>query len=173
MAKIDIQQRKVELPNGHSYEMSVVTPGTGVGSIIVPLARHRGMVYVGLVEQWRETLQQRTIELPRGGTSDLSQEEALREANEEIGTEIDSLRFVGTISPDTGLLTTKVAVWIGAYPREVLDKKITRPNENDMVLRWEPAAVADGLLMRQPVVCSMSVAALHLVARTGILNSMG
>lgn len=172
MAKIDIKQRKVELPNGHSYEMTVATPGTGVGSIIVPLARHRGLVYVGLVDQWREPLQQRTIELPRGGTADLSQEEALREANEEVGTEIDSLRFVGMIAPDTGLLTTKVAVWIGAYPKEVLQKKVSRPNENDMVLRWEPAAVADGLLMRQPVVCAMSMAALHMVARTGILSVM-
>lgn len=171
MAKINVEERKLQNPDGTEFTLNLVTPGTGYGAIIMPIARFRGMPYVGLVQQWRETLQNKVYELPRGGTDDLSEKEAIREVAEETGYTPDNLRYVGMIAPDTGLLTTKVGVWIASYPHEVLTQDFSNPNENDLKLIWSSAPQAYGMLARQPVTCAMSLAAWTLVERTSALQT--
>lgn len=170
MAHIDISEHKISHTDGSEYVLDIITPGTGFGAVIVPLARRRGVVYVGMVEQWREALGTRVLELPRGETKDLSEAEAIREVGEEMGIVPEHLRFVATLSPDTGLLTTKIGVWMAPYPYEVSEQEFGNPDENNLKVKWMSAAAAKAALLKQPVVCGLSIAAYTIVENSGIMT---
>ena len=168
MENIRIEHREMQNSQG-SYNLDILSTGTGYGAIVVPIARFRGLSYVGLVKQWREALQQEVVELPRGSTKDLSDAEAAREASEEMGYSTDRLRFIGTLSPDTGLLTNKVGVWIAAYPSSIIHETFNNPDENNIHAEWVNAPQAAARLLNQPVVCSMSLAAFFMVQSKGMM----
>ncbi|TLM87196.1 NUDIX hydrolase [Pseudarthrobacter sp. NamE5] len=98
----------VEFPTGRRgtyLRIAAVAPGTPV----VVLAKRGGLI--GLVRSYRYPIGQSQWALPRGfahGTDVL--ESALAELGEELGVTGAEIRLLGHVTPDSGLLATRVAV---------------------------------------------------------------
>lgn len=74
---------------------------------------------VVLVEIWRHAVQRWCLELPRGSpnASEASVDCARREFEEETGHRILSIRSLGAISPDTGVLGHEVEIFFAHVDR--------------------------------------------------------
>lgn len=161
--------------DGTAYDHTRVKVGTGYGAIIIPMIRHRGLVYVGLVHQYRPVVGDDTWEFVRGGTGNHSQEEANRELREETGLSVEntSLRQLGVIRPDTGLMDTQVGVWLADVPVDQLPK--TRKHveqESGAQIRWMQIDQVTGMILRKEIVCGMSLAAYALGHAAGAFHQV-
>lgn len=161
--------------DGTTYDHTRVRVGTGYGALVIPLIRHRGMVYVGMVNQHRPVLGEQTWEFVRGGTGNHSQEEANRELREETGlvVEDDKLRQLGVIRPDTGLLDTQVGVWIATVPVDQLPRtKHHVEHESGAQVRWMGIGQVTGMILRRELVCGMSLAAYAMAHADGAFTEV-
>lgn len=110
---VRVDETPVTLPAGGAGTYVTVTPGLGFGGVAIPVITDGDGVRVGLVRQHRFPVGAFTWEFPRGGTSDLSEAETARELVEEMDCLVISAPTqLGVVRPDTGLLTTSVAVWL-------------------------------------------------------------
>lgn len=155
---ISIDQDAVEFPNGVVGEYNVVNMTGKKGALIVPVAFHRGLAYFGLVEQYRYPVKQHTIEFPRGGAENLEKDGAETEIQEELGLPSKRLDLVGTMRPDTGILSTEVGVWIAVMPAEVLTLDHTE-DITGLKPRWVQEGELIGLISSGKITCGMTLAA--------------
>jgi 8-oxo-dGTP pyrophosphatase MutT (NUDIX family) len=169
---ISVVTDDVVFPNGSPGSYSVITSGTGMGVIAIPFANFHGQPYLGMVRQYRYPVKEFTLEFPRGGSKDLSLSEAARELAEETGLTVASARQLGTIWPDTGILSTEVAVWKTNH-----DSKGLKPghveDETGVHVHWHTHGEIIGLMRRGQIRCGMTLAALALIEGMGGLQAPG
>lgn len=145
---------------GVAYDHTRITSGTGMGSIIIPTHHYRGLTYLGLVTQHRPVLGIDSIEFPRGRTNNLGESEAARELAEEMGILHTTMRHVGNIHPDTGLLSTTVAVWIAAVDSDQATESRTHiEGESGAIVSWYSLPQMLALIASGKVQCAMTIAA--------------
>ncbi|MCC3292880.1 NUDIX hydrolase [Arthrobacter sp. zg-Y1110] len=159
----------VVFPNGAQGRYTRITTGAGLGVIAVPYANFRGIPYLGLVRQYRYPVGEFTLEFPRGGSDDLSLEEAARELVEETGLGFNSGRLLGTIRPDTGILDTEVAVWCTTHTLDGLDSGHVE-DETGATVRWYSHGEVMGLVTNGKITCGMTLAALALIQNAGVIR---
>lgn len=166
---IRVDTDTVRFPNGALGQYSVVTSGTGLGVIAIPFLNFRGNAHLGLVRQYRYPAGEFTLEFPRGGSEDLSLDEAARELIEETGLDYNSGTLLGTLRPDTGILTTQVAVWKTVHGPEHL-----RPghveDETGAKVEWYSYGELLGMIRGGKITCGMTLAALGLLTAGGNMN---
>lgn len=166
---IRVDTDMVRFPNGAMGHYSVVTSGSGLGVIAIPFLNFRGNLHLGLVRQYRYPLGQVTLEFPRGGSDNLSLDEAARELIEETGLSYTSGVHLGTLRPDTGLLTTEVAVWKTFHRMEHLRPGFVE-DETGARVEWYSLGKVDGLIRNGQITCGMTLAALTLLRAGDGLN---
>lgn len=166
---IRVDTDTVRFPNGAIGKYSTITSGTGLGVIAIPFVNFRGIPHLGLVRQYRYPTGAFTLEFPRGGSEDLSLDEAARELIEETGLDYSSATRLGTLRPDTGILTTEVAVWKTVHGKEHL-----RPghveDETGAKVEWHSYGEILGLIRGGKITCGMTLAALSLLTAGGNMN---
>lgn len=166
---IRVDTDTVRFPNGAIGNYSTITSGTGLGVIAIPFVNFRGIAHIGLVRQYRYPSGEFTLEFPRGGSDDLSLDEAARELVEETGLDYSSGTLLGTLRPDTGILTTRVAVWKTIHGTEHL-----RPghieDETGAKIEWYSYGHLLGMIRSGKITCGMTLAALSLLTAGGNMN---
>lgn len=166
---IKVDTDAVRFPDGTLGRYSVVTSGTGLGVIAIPFVNFRGIAHIGLVRQYRYPTGAFSLEFPRGGSDDLSLDEAARELIEETGLAYNSGTLLGTLRPDTGILTTEVAVWKTSHGMEHL-----RPghveDETGAKIEWYSYGEVLGLVRSGKITCGMTLAALGILSAGGNMN---
>lgn len=168
-AFIRVDTDAVRFPNGALGNYSTVTSGTGLGVIAIPFVNFRGTPHLGLVRQYRYPTGEFTLEFPRGGSDDLSLDEAARELIEETGLDYRAATRLGTLRPDTGILTTQVAVWKTMHSAEHL-----RPghveDETGAKVEWYSYGELLGMIRNGKITCGMTLAAVALLGTGEHLN---
>lgn len=162
---------EVRFPDGALGSYSTVTVGEGKGVLAIPVMPFRGAPYLGFVRQYRYPVKAATLELPRGGSDDFSVGEAARELVEETGQTVARSELLGIIHPDTGILSNEVAVWYIRTPKADQLPSHTEA-ETGAVLQWYSNGEVTGLLKRGEITCGLTIAALSLLAASGLLNSI-
>lgn len=153
-------------PEGVSYAHSRVTPRSRYGGIIVPFRKGRGTLTLGMVRQDRPVLGKETLEFPRGTTDDLGSDEAMRELSEELGLprSPEAPFRLGTLHPDTGLLTTEVGVWAVRLSDEEADSTEGHVETfSGARPEWHALPSVMGMVASGGIVCGMTLAALALL----------
>lgn len=152
-------------PEGLEYRHTRVTSASPMGAVVVPVCRHRGLLHVCLVTQYRPVLGAESVEFPRGSTADLTQEEAARELAEETGLgRPSSARLLGTLRPDTGLLSTTVGVWAAGVSVEEMEASRGHVEAGSGVRpQWMLHADALEMAANGKITCGMTLAALALI----------
>lgn len=144
----------VEFPGGrigHYVRVEAAISGTPV----VLLAHCRGLT--ALVRTYRYPIGQSEWALPRGFSQGVSLEEnAKQELLEELGIDQATLRVLGHIHPDSGLLSTRAAVVLAevehvAGPRE--------DAEEVEAVQWVTSAVLDEMIRAGEIEDSFTLAA--------------
>lgn len=158
---ISVANDSVEFPNGVEGTYNVVSMSEAKGALIIPVAFRRGIPYFGLVNQYRYPIKSESVEFPRGGADKINAEGAEVEIYEELGQPSKRLDLVGTMRPDTGILSTEVGIWVALMDQSVLDldheEGITglRPN-------WVSEADLIGMIANGKITCGMTLAAYTL-----------
>ncbi len=141
----------------HTWTQFCVRENDGrVGVVMV--AEHVRCVL--LVRQYRPAIAAWSWELPRGmGEDGDPLVDAARELREETGLVAASVRMLGFIYPNTGLLRTRVAV-VGA---QIVDVRPTSEPDGEIAeLRWVDAAALSALIACGDITDGLSLAALML-----------
>jgi 8-oxo-dGTP pyrophosphatase MutT (NUDIX family) len=149
-----LREDRIERSNGAPGIYSVVDKDDC--AVIVPI--EGDTLY--LIEQFRYTIQQRSLELPQGGweTADVDPEELARgELREETGLIADSMTCLGTMWIAYGFARQKQHVYLatgltpaGAEPD---------PEEHDLVLRTATIAEFEQMLLDGTIQDSCTIAA--------------
>lgn len=153
-------------PEGVEYDHARVTPRSPYGSIIIPLHGEGDDLHLGFVSQFRPVTGQRSLEFPRGSTADLGDEEAVRELVEEMGLPSipDSISLLGHLHPDTGLLSTEVAVWKTHLSTEDMERSRSHVEAFSGVQpEWISYQAVRALIAKGGITCGMTLAALTLL----------
>lgn len=166
---IKVDTDAVRFPNGALGHYSTITSGTGLGVIAIPFVNFRGTPHLGLVRQYRYPVGQFTLEFPRGGSDDLSLDEAARELIEETGLDFTSGTLLGTLRPDTGILTTEVAVWKTVHGIEHLRPGFVE-DETGAKIEWYSFGQVTGMVRNGKITCGMTLAALAMLQTGGYMN---
>ncbi|WP_051441611.1 NUDIX hydrolase [Arthrobacter sp. H14] len=161
---------QVIFPDGSGGQYSTVSSGTGLGVVAVPVANFRGQLYLGLVRQFRYPVGDHTLEFPRGGSDDLSSAEAGRELFEETGLIFDSARLLGEIRPDTGVQTTRVAVWETRHRISTVDIH-HREEESGATAHWYSHGEVTGMIRQGKIVCGITLSCMAMVNAAGSLST--
>lgn len=114
----------------HDRHMRIETATPGRGAVV--LAEHAGRC--ALVRIYRYAIGAWQWGLPRGfAHAAESQITAAAEVDEELGTTIRELRLLGTVTPDSGLLSARVDVY-----HAVVENPSTETKDPDEVaaIRW-------------------------------------
>ncbi|MET4144152.1 hypothetical protein [Arthrobacter sp. UYCo732] len=98
LIRVDIDD--VSLPDGRRGEYSVITGGTGLGALTIPLVTAAGTHFFGFISKYRYPVKTTLLEFPAGGTENFSAAEAGRELMEETGLALTDGIFLGTTYPD-------------------------------------------------------------------------
>ena len=110
-------------------DMHWVSQGKEAGAVVVVWRKHDRRI--ALLRHDRPTTVGRVLwELPRGGAlqDEPLQDCALREGREETGYHLRLIRLLGTIYPDTGILESRVGIFLV----EALNKaKDTNPDHTE------------------------------------------
>lgn len=128
----------VQFPGGRkgSY-LRIVQSGGAPGAAVLPLHRDQaGASRIGLVRVYRYPLALWEWAIPRGFAHGASAgTTAMREAEEELGARPDHLEEIGQVTPDSGLLSSVVRLFLAVYDRETAS-----PQDRDEVsgVRWVP-----------------------------------
>lgn len=150
---------------GKPYRHARVTPRSRYGGIAVPFVARLDGLWLGLVRQFRPAIGREMLEFPRGGTSDLTSSEAAREMLEETGmSPAGDLLRLGTLFPDTGLLTTEVSVWAVRVDEESVARSAEHQEEHSGArTEWLSSGALAGKVMRGEIVCGMTLASAALL----------
>jgi ADP-ribose pyrophosphatase len=149
-----VREDQIERSNGARGLYGVVEKDDC--AIILPL--QGDTIY--LIEQFRYTIQQRSLELPQGGweTSDVNPEDLARgELREETGLTAATMTFLGTLWIAYGFARQKLHVFLatGLTPAGVNPD----PEEHDLVLRTASIPDFEQMLLDGTIQDSCTVAA--------------
>jgi ADP-ribose pyrophosphatase len=149
-----VREDQIERSNGARGLYGVVEKDDC--AIILPL--QGDTIY--LIEQFRYTIQQRSLELPQGGweTSDVNPEDLARgELREETGLTAATMTFLGTLWIAYGFARQKLHVFLatGLTPAGVNPD----PEEHDLVLRTASIPVFEQMLLDGTIQDGCTVAA--------------
>lgn len=101
---------EVRLPDGRLGNYNRLVEKGGDGVAILPINKDREF---GLIRIFRYPISKYLWEVPRGFGEGISiQEEASRELREETGFKAGSMRFLGTVYPNTGISSTAVNLFL-------------------------------------------------------------
>lgn len=159
--------------DGLEYQHHRVSSGSGLGAVTIPIVNVRGLTYFGMVTQYRPVVGEESLEFPRGGTLDLGESEAIRELTEETGLipGEGAVDLLGTIHPDTGLLTAKVAVYLARFSGKAFDITDGRvEHESGATVQWVTDGQFMGLVTTGRIRCGMTLATWGLAHARGALN---
>ena len=137
-------------------------------AIILPIDQGR----VWLVEQFRYTIQERTVELPQGGWEmeiDSPEELARGELKEEMGLDAANMTHLGTLWIAYGFVKQKQHVFLATELTHT--EKEPDPEEHDLVIRSVPVEEFEQMMLDGQVrdSCTLSAWGLYLLwkARQG------
>lgn len=169
---IDVSHATGIRPDGEEGTYTVIRSGSGFGGVVVLRSVSRGVPYYALVHQHRYPVGEFTFEFPRGETGDLSAVEAAQELVEETGIFFGGTPVhLGNIYPDSGLLSTEVAVWL--FTRTVkfedlqTDYGYEEP-ESGATVRWVDGGNLTGMIRNGQIKDGMTVAAYGLLKASGL-----
>ncbi|MFE9097515.1 NUDIX hydrolase [Streptomyces sp. NPDC007264] len=113
---------EVRFPDGRRGRHVRIEPARpGLGSVVLPVCESA----VGLVRTYRYALGADQWALPRGFSHGADAEETARaELREEIGATGGEFRLLGTMTPDSGLFSARVAVFLAILP-----ERFARPED--------------------------------------------
>lgn len=164
--RVDVDD--VILPDGQTGEYSVITGGTGLGALTIPLVTAAGGHFFGFINQYRYPVRTTLLEFPAGGTDNFTAEEAGRELFEETGLTLTDATFLGTIYPDP-LLNCEVAVWLSRQPEEAL--AVThREEESGGELHWYSHQEVREMIRCGLIRSGITLSALMMLDVSGILS---
>ena len=135
-------------------QMHVIDERNGsAGAAVLPIFPN-GTIW--LVRQYRESLGRVCLEAPRGFAHDGESAEgcAKRELSEETGIrpEDHGLTYVGRIAPNSGLLSTEVALFLSDVRQDSLPRRATGEVDEivtlsmaDLIERVRSGEVTDGI----------------------------
>lgn len=158
--------------DGSPYPHRTVTVRSGLGAVVVPVVRFRGLMYLAMVSQFRPAIGRMSSEFPRGGTDDLGWSEALREFAEETGLDVPknvTPLDLGVLHADTGILTTTVKVFAVRHTVDSLPEPRVE-HESGAVTEWLPVGVAEGRILSGDVTCGMTMAAFAKASAAGVFQ---
>lgn len=162
--------------DGTRFEHHRLTSGTGLGAVTIPVVNVRGITYLGLVSQRRPVVDTDSLEFPRGGTVDLGVDEAVRELTEETGLvpAQGSVDHLGELHPDTGIASTRVAVYLARFSSRAFDITDGRVEyESGASVQWVQSGQFIGLVAGGRLRCGMTIAAWGLAEARGALRLPG
>ncbi|ACL41922.1 NUDIX hydrolase (plasmid) [Pseudarthrobacter chlorophenolicus A6] len=170
-AFIRVDVDNVILPDGRTGEYSVITGGTGLGALTIPLVTAAGGHFFGFINQYRYPVKTTLLEFPAGGTDSFSAAEAGRELFEETGLTLTDATFLGTTYPDP-LLNCEVAVWLSRQPEEAL--AVThREEESGGVLLWYSHEEVREMIRCGLIRSGITLSALMMLEVSGLLTGPG
>ena len=149
-----VREDQIERSNGARGLYGVVEKDDC--AIILPL--QGDTIY--LIEQFRYTIQQRSLELPQGGweTSDVNPEDLARgELREETGLTAATMTFLGTLWIAYGFARQKLHVFLATGL--TLAGVNPDPEEHDLVLRTASIPVFEQMLLDGTIQDGCTVAA--------------
>jgi ADP-ribose pyrophosphatase len=131
-------------------------------AIIIPIAGET----VYLVEQFRYTIQERSLELPQGGweMGDIDPEELARgELREELGLDAASMTYLGTLWIAYGFAKQRQHVFL-ATGLTMVDTD-PDPEEHDLVMRTATVAEFEQMMLDGTIRdnCTLSAWGLYLI----------
>ena len=139
--------------------------GTG-GAVIIPIINGK----IAFIRLFRHATRTWELELPRGFQEpNLSEEESVKnEILEELGVLSHAVKRLGVMSPNTGLLSSDIAVFIAELSQAPLDKA---PEDDIEVYARElvPLEALERFLKEAPVRCSISLSAIYMAKIHGYL----
>lgn len=146
----------------------VVTAFSGHGTVVVPRRSTRGQLSLLFVQPNRHAIENvATLEFPRGGADqgESSAVAAAREMVEETGiwTEPQRLRKVGTIHPDTGILSNTVDVYVSTVQEGAQEDP-----EDGVELVWLSYGEVLGAITAGKITCGITLASLALLTTAGL-----
>lgn len=155
--------------DGTPGEHLVLTTGTGGGAVVVPVFNFRGINYFGLVKEYRLPVDEEIYGFPRGAQEPGMNAEATarKELAEETGIVKCDFVKMGTIYPDTGIMSNEVTVFFAQTankPENHVD------DETGGVTEWFNYGQLLGMITNGKLTCGISVAALMLVKASGRLR---
>ena len=162
---VNIFDDEVEIaPHGRGKNLRIVHVGDGVGVVILPVFNDS----VGLVLTYRYPLGEWQWGLPRGFSHDLDSEVTARaELEEEMGITSAELRMLGHLTPDSGLLASRVAVML-ARIGETGDRPY-RDTQEIAASRWATIPGLWAMAAAGELEDGMTLAALALAQAAGVL----
>lgn len=165
---IKVTESPVRFPNGVEGTYARVNPDSH-GAVVIPRVTSRGISYLGLVEQHRFPINEVTLEFPRGGTDNADPAEGARELLEETGATVDpaSMRHLGLVHADTGLLGTSIDVWLAGLGRVPAPSHIEA--ETGAKVRWVTEGDLLGLISRGKITCGITLASYAVLKAAGVL----
>lgn len=170
-AFIRVDLDDVVLPDGRTGEYSVITSGTGLGAMTIPLVTAGGTHFLGFISQYRYPVQTTLLEFPAGGADNFSAAEAGRELFEETGLTMRDATFLGTMYPDP-VLNGEVAVWLSRQPETAL-ASTHYEEESGGVLRWYSHDEVREMIRCGIIRSGTTMSALMMLEVSGILNLPG
>ncbi len=135
------------------------------GTVIVPLVD--GCVV--FVELFRHATRRWEWELPRGYQEPglTAEQNARKETEEEIGVSAESLREIGRVTPNTGLLSSEVVVFAASLPSGASAQLKGQHSEAIRTVRCVPFDSID-TFAREHGRCAFSLSAMHWARAEGI-----
>lgn len=158
---VSVEIDSVRFPDGHEGTHARVRSGSGRGAVAIVRSAQRGFAQIAFVRQDRYAVGRTTLELPRGGTDEDTLAGVIREVSEELGIEGVSPVLLGTIHPDTGLLTTEIDVYL-------VNTKGTPPAEHreaatGLEAVWAEPGEITGWIRNGGITCGITLASLALL----------
>lgn len=164
--RVDLDE--VILPDGRTGEYSVITSGTGLGALTIPLVTAAGTHFFGFISQYRYPVKTALLEFPAGGAANFSAAEAGRELFEETGLAMQDATFLGTMYPDP-VLNGEVAVWLSRQPEAAL-ASTHYEEESGGVLRWYSHDEVREMIRCGVIRSGITMSALMMLEVSGVLD---
>lgn len=161
---IAVHDDDVRLPDGSAgHHLRIIESGGQPGVAILPIAQDR----IGLVRTYRYPLAQWEWAIPRGFAHSADPMVSARnELREELGQAPSELLPIGAMTPNSGILDSKVHLFIATYgnpPHQPLD------TEEVYDVRWVRPAELFGDIRSGEITDGFTLAAITQAAVRGLL----
>jgi ADP-ribose pyrophosphatase len=145
----------------------VIEGGTGLGVVVIP-KREDGKI--GLVRIYRYPIARWQWELPRGFAEEgaSTEDDARRELLEESGFEAKRLLKVGELFPNSGVLSTRIEVFIA---EELVAKTSFNLDSKDSIskLRFFSREELDALVIKGELTDGITLSALYIAKSRNLI----
>lgn len=157
---IDLELRKIMLPNQQTAEREVVYHPAVVGALVVNQQQQ-----VLLVQQWREPIKQLSWEIPAGLVDKTDQTPLAamkRELNEETGYQAHSWQQLRQFYSSPGFTDEQITLFYARNLAKVTNKKAMDADEF-VKAQWFDSATITEYLTNQKIVDGKTMLALSLL----------